>query len=263
MKRFANLVLYEVGKSKGMLLLMAVVLAGGQLGYRVLELARLSSERISEGPMNELGYLLYTNSAFMLTMLAMFSLLFLHCIYLWAREWRGQGSFIYRLFMLPGSRMKFYFAKLASVFVMLLILQGVQFIVLALEVLLTTWWVPRLGETMTMSSVLASDIWQYLLPLRAPSYLWMMVLLLTMIVVWFQLVIIEEGLKSAGFVKMVIALVVYSAVTIGVAVAYVYLSYGLMFTAGELYLFTMLYAAVFFVLNVWLASYLLERRVSV
>lgn len=65
-----------------------------------------------------------------------------YCFLIWYRDWFGKNTFIYRLLMLPTSRMNIYFAKASAIFLMVLGLVGIQLILLLIENMIFQWIIP-------------------------------------------------------------------------------------------------------------------------
>ncbi|WP_409291288.1 hypothetical protein [Peribacillus sp. SCS-37] len=60
--------------------------------------------------------------------------LLLYLFLIWYREWTGKNTFIYRLLMLPASRMNIYFTKAMTILLMVLGLVALQLAILPLEI---------------------------------------------------------------------------------------------------------------------------------
>lgn len=56
------------------------------------------------------------------------SALFFYAFYTWAREWKGQGNFIYRLMMLPVNRLSIAYTKLLALILMTFQLIALQYL---------------------------------------------------------------------------------------------------------------------------------------
>ncbi|WP_164670851.1 hypothetical protein [Virgibacillus doumboii] len=68
--------------------------------------------------------------------------LVIYIFFIWYRDWVGKNTFIYRLLMLPTSRLNVYLAKAISIFLMVLGLVAIQLLLLPLESKVLTWVVP-------------------------------------------------------------------------------------------------------------------------
>lgn len=83
---------------------------------------------------------------------------------IWYRDWVGKNTFIYRLLMLPTSRLNLYFAKATSIFLMVLGLVSIQLILLPLESTILTWVVPSdFRMDMTVDQIINSFLYLVIL----------------------------------------------------------------------------------------------------
>ena len=160
--------------------------------------------------------------------------------------------------------MQVYFAKFLTILSYILVLQITQFIILGVNKALLIWRFPVLVDHVQYSDFLNSgSMLQYLLPLNGTAYLYCMAFLMVVIVFFFQLAILEEGLKAYGWALMVASLVVYFIICCAILASYMQLMMHLSLTQTEQYFMTMLYAVGFMGIH-WLVDYyLLERKVSV
>lgn len=264
MKRFINLVLFEIGKSKFFIWLMVLGFACVQLVAHVIQLWRTNPEEVSKDNPWMLENIAGNSFGLYLSLMGITVFLIFFAVYLWTREWRGKASFIYRLWMIPGNRMQIYFAKLSTVVIVLLLLQLTQVGVVALQMVLTTWRFPQLAEQMNVMEILNNSfIVQFLLPLNGVRYPWMMAFLLTMITILFQVTILEEGLKSYGWRYSIGAVIVYIVICFAVLFGFIYLRLHLVLTEVGYWALAIGIAVIFIVLH-WLVNhYLFYRKLSV
>jgi hypothetical protein len=66
----------------------------------------------------------------------------LYIFFIWYRDWLGKNTFIYRLLMLPTSRLNIFFAKITTILLMTLGLVAVQLIIMPIEMLVMKGIVP-------------------------------------------------------------------------------------------------------------------------
>lgn len=92
--------------------------------------------------------------------------LLLYVFLIWYRDWYGKNPFIYRLLMLPTSRMNIYFAKSTVIFLMVLGLIAIQLILLPIENSLLKWIVPLdfRADMTVLEAVYAFDYLTVLIP---------------------------------------------------------------------------------------------------
>lgn len=59
--------------------------------------------------------------------------LVIYIFFIWYRDWLGKNTFIYRLLMLPTTRMNLYFSKMTTIILMVFGLVAVQILLLVIE----------------------------------------------------------------------------------------------------------------------------------
>ena len=69
--------------------------------------------------------------------------LVIYVFFIWYRDWFGKNTFIYRLFMLPTSRLNVYMAKATVIFLCILGLVAVQLLLFPLENRIVKWMIPN------------------------------------------------------------------------------------------------------------------------
>ena len=264
MKKIFNLWLYELGKSKFMLGFLTIVFFVIQVLAHLIRILRVDPKNVNVDDIRSVTDLVQSRLGMNLALMAAFIIIIIASIYIWVKEFRSKGNFINRLFLLPGNRMQVYFAKFLTILSYILVLQIVQFIILWVNKALLIWRLPVFADQLHYSDFLNSgSMLQYLLPLNGTAYVWMMAFLMVVIVFFFQLAILEEGLKAYGWALMVASLVVYFTICCGILTSYIQLMMHLSLTQTEQYFMTMLYAVGFIGIHWFVDYYLLERKVSV
>src|SRR5690606_16459870 len=69
--------------------------------------------------------------------------LLFYVFFIWYRDWFARNTFIYRLLMLPTSRMNIFFSKATTIMLTVLALVAYQIILLNIEMTITKWIVPK------------------------------------------------------------------------------------------------------------------------
>ena len=264
MKKIFNLWLYELGKSKFMLGFLTIVFFVIQVAVHFMRILRVDPKNLNVDDVRSVTDLVQSRLGMNLALMAAFIIIIIASVYIWVKEFRSKGNFINRLFLLPGNRMQVYFAKFLTILSYILVLQMIQLIILGVNMMLLLWRFPVLADHIQYMDFLNSgSILQYLLPLNGTAYAWMMAFLMVVIVFFFQLAILEEGLKAYGWALMVASLVVYFTICCLILTSYIQLTMHLSLTQTEQYFMTILYAVGFLGIH-WLVDYyLLERKVSV
>ncbi|OLS35430.1 hypothetical protein [Bacillus sp. MRMR6] len=66
----------------------------------------------------------------------------LYIFFIWYRDWLGKNTFVYRLLLLPTSRLSIFFAKITTILLMTLGLVAVQLMIMPIEMLVMKGIVP-------------------------------------------------------------------------------------------------------------------------
>lgn len=130
MKKFWHLTQDECQRNAGLLgLLLALQIGLQVIGWvqRYLRF-RSSPDQFALG----LDQLFDTSIVYNITVAIIVATLLGFCVYTWVREWRFEGRLIYRLMLLPGSRMSVVWAKLAAIFLMIMAILTVQVLLIIL-----------------------------------------------------------------------------------------------------------------------------------
>ena len=137
MKKYLKLLAYELENSKK---LIAILVAGVTLLQSVSFIQMIREyKQIVEIQISQLGTLkgvkfdfsvFTSNGWFILSIMGSVALIGAYIFYIWLKEWYKQGKSIYRVLMLPGSRMSIYWAKFTTILMLILILLGLEMVLL-------------------------------------------------------------------------------------------------------------------------------------
>lgn len=120
---------------------------------------------------------------------------------IWYRDWYGKNAFIYRMLMLPTSRLNIYFAKATTIILMVLGLVSLQILLLPIENMLFKWIVPSDFRTdMVFSEIIES--FNYLTILFPSSIIDFTVHYLIgfgAVIVFFTAILLERSYGVKGF----------------------------------------------------------------
>ena len=90
--------------------------------------------------------------------------LVIYVFFIWYRDWLGKNTFIYRLLMLPTTRMNLYFSKITTIMLMVFGLVAVQIVLLIIE--------NQIIQSIVPADLrLDSSIWEF------PRYEWLSILI--------------------------------------------------------------------------------------
>jgi hypothetical protein len=126
--------------------------------------------------------------------------LILYVFLIWYKEWFGKNTFVYRLFMLPTSRMNIYLAKFGAIFLFVLGLAAFQLFILHLQMLTFNAIVSNelRGSLSLVELISRNIILRVLFPTHFIEFLFYYSLGATAIIVAFTLILLERSFRIKG-----------------------------------------------------------------
>ncbi|NYV65023.1 hypothetical protein BLX88_10080 [Bacillus obstructivus] len=146
MKKFLKLLNFELNRFKKIyivLILLTVVIQITGVIYKTLNYMNDVNDTMRETSINASEYVsqngtmdfktILNTSWFFFSVALCAAALVIYLFFIWYREWFGKNTFIYRLLMLPTSRVNIYLSKALTIFLLVLGLIGIQLILLPIE----------------------------------------------------------------------------------------------------------------------------------
>lgn len=277
MMRYLKLVNFEINRfSKIYISLLLITLVSQFAGviFVTKSLVNDAREIMSEERLSEAAYIAnyggidFTHIANTLVFLGPIALsavaLIFYIFLIWYRDWFGKNTFIYRLLMLPTSRLSIYLSKATAIFLMVLGMIAFQIIILPMENALFNSNVPEALLNMEMSTFTItkfSPILALIIPSTFTQFLISYGIGLMIMSILFTAIMLERSFRIKG----IILGLVYCGIT-----AVLFLAPLLVMEFGNFHfypkeLFGQLLALGIIVtgLSVWLGSWLLKNRVTV
>ncbi|MCZ8523932.1 MULTISPECIES: hypothetical protein [Paenibacillus] len=229
-------------------------------------LARSLVNRIRDGLIAGSGHsftTFSTNPLFLAPVALCAAALILYVFLIWYRDWFGRHTFIYRLLLLPSSRMNVYWAKLSAIFLFVLGLIALQLATLPLHLYTFQAIVPE--EYRTAADVAAvirkNDLFILLIPRYASDYIFFYGLGLAGLIVAFTVILLERSYRIRGLIAgiLYILCVVFLLVTPSV----IHEVYPYFFYFDELNWMTCVIGLLIVCGSLWLSSYLIRRKITV
>ncbi|AFC29636.1 hypothetical protein PM3016_2760 [Paenibacillus mucilaginosus 3016] len=126
----------------------------------------------------------------------------LYVFLIWYRDWFGKNSFIYRLLMLPASRMNIYWAKLGTILIFVFGLIAFQLVTLPLHLFTFNSIVPvEIRSPVTIAQILMrNDLFQLLTPLRVSEFFFLYVLGTAIVIILFTFILFERSYRLRGLI---------------------------------------------------------------
>ncbi|MFE4812421.1 hypothetical protein ACFQ9Y_14770 [Peribacillus simplex] len=277
MMRYLKLVNFEINRfSKIYISLLLITLVSQFAGviFVTKSLVKDAREIMSEERLSEAAYITnygaidFTHIANTLLFLGPIALsavaLIFYIFLIWYRDWFGKNTFIYRLLMLPTSRLSIYLSKATAIFLMVLGLIAFQIIILPMENALFNSNVPEalLNMEMSTSTIAAANrVLMLIIPSTFTQFLLSYGIGLMIMSILFTAIMFERSFRIKG--------IILGLVYCGIA-AVLFLAPVFVMEFGDFYfypneLFGLLLALGIIVTgsSVWLGSWLLKNRVTV
>ncbi|MGG0176891.1 hypothetical protein [Gottfriedia acidiceleris] len=128
------------------------------------------------------------------------ALMMFYVFMIWYRDYFGKNTFIYRLFMLPTSRMTIYFAKATTILIMVLSLLAFQLILLPIEINVFQQIVPSelLGKMSTIDLFMSPTIFQMILPSNFVDFIFRYLIGMGLVFTLFTFILLERSYRWKG-----------------------------------------------------------------
>ncbi|WP_409296728.1 hypothetical protein V1498_02430 [Peribacillus sp. SCS-26] len=190
--------------------------------------------------------------------------LLLYLFLIWYREWTGKNTFIYRLLMLPASRMNIYFTKALTILLMVLGLVALQLAILPLEISFFKAIVPAdYRVNLDMKTLIYSNpATMILIPPTFMQFLLHYGGGIMAVFVLFTAILLERSFRIKGIILGVI----YCAGALALIVLplfYAVMKGEMLLYPSELLLLEVLLGLIVCGISIWMSARLLNKRVSV
>ncbi|MES1041151.1 hypothetical protein [Peribacillus simplex] len=276
MMRYIKLVNFEINRfSKIYLSLLLITLVSQFAGVLIVTKSLLNDakeimlqEKLSEAAyVANYGGIDFTHIANTLWFLGPIALsavaLIFYIFLIWYRDWFGKNTFIYRILMLPTSRLSIYLSKATAIFLMVLGMVAFQIIILPMENTLFNSKIPEvfLNEMSIPTIAKTSPILAMIIPNNFTEFLLSYGIGLMVMSVVFTAIMFERSFRIKG----IILGLVYGGVTAALFLAPVFImDSGIFhFYSNELFSLLLTLGIIVTGLSIWLGSWLLKNRVTV
>ncbi|MEK4538409.1 hypothetical protein NST21_24200 [Peribacillus sp. FSL K6-1552] len=277
MMRYLKLVNFEINRfSKIYISLLLITLVSQFAGVIIVTKSLLNDARkiMSEEKLSEAAYItnyggidfshiantLWFQGPIALSAVALIFYIFL----IWYRDWFGKNTFIYRLLMLPTSRLSIYLSKATAIFLMVLGLIAFQLIILPMENALFNSYVPESLLNMEMSTysiAKLNSVLNLVIPSTFTQFLLSYGIGLMVMSILFTAIMFERSFRIKG----IILGLVYTGIAAALFLAPVFImaSENFYFYPNELLGILIALGSIVTGLSIWLGSWLLKNRVTV
>lgn len=195
--------------------------------------------------------------------LAMAALIF-YMFLIWYRDWFGKNTFIYRLLMLPTTRLNVYLAKATAIMTMVIGLVSVQLILLPVEIKLIKSMVPsdyRFDLSVT-EVIRGFDMLGILMPQSFIEFILYYGMGFMAMVVLFTIILFERSFRIKG----ILIGIAYGALTVLIFLAPVLLQEyfgGRLFHSVEVLILEIIMGILVIAASIMVSRFLLKNKVTV
>ncbi|GGI16235.1 hypothetical protein [Gottfriedia solisilvae] len=210
-----------------------------------------------------------TNNIFFVAPIAIcVALMLLYIFMIWYRDYFGKNTFIYRLFMVPTSRMTIYFAKASTILIMVLSLIAYQFILLPIEITIFENSVPSelLSKVSTVDLILNNMLFTTVLPSNFIQFLLSYGVGLVSIFAIFTVILLERSFRWKGILMGIL----YAAFIVIVLISPILINElvlmpnnGFSLYPNEVFYIELGLIGLITAISIMLSKYLLQNKVSV
>jgi hypothetical protein len=183
---------------------------------------------------------------------------------IWYRDWVGKNTFIYRLLMLPTTRLNIFYAKISTILIMTLGLVAFQLILLPIEILVMKGMVPNeFRIDMSVKEIVTS---MPELTIIIPSSIAELILYygagLLIVTILFTGILMERSFRWKG----IFAGLIYSALAIIVLISPLLLQEFVLngfFYPIELLVIEIVMGLIVLTASIWMSGFLLMKKITV
>lgn len=278
MKNFIKLFNFELNRFMKMFIAMLAIVFVVQLGtvilqatgYMVLVKDVTKGGRVSpEQFLEEYWHFSLVESIYSIGFLAPIAFgvvgLLFYMFFIWYRDWFARNTFIYRLFMLPTSRMTIYFAKLATIMASVLGMVAFQLIYLAIYKQVIKWIVPVVYRS-DLPLGLAVEVTDYLnvfIPSYVSSFFIAYGLGITFVIVIFTAILFERSFRLIGAIVGVFYIgFAFGLFVLPFIVQFIFFD-SFYFYADEMFYIQLVISLIIAGVSLWISHYLLAKKVTV
>ncbi|RRN71919.1 hypothetical protein EI200_09725 [Peribacillus simplex] len=277
MMRYLKLVNFEINRfSKIYISLLLITLVSQFAGVIIVTKSLLNdaSKIMSDEKLSEAAYISkylgidftdIANTLWFLGPIALSAVALIFYIFLiWYRDWFGKNTFIYRLLMIPTSRLSIYLSKASAIFLMVLGLIAFQIIILPMENALFNSYVPESLLNMEMSTsyiVKMNRVLNLVIPSTFTQFLFSYGIGLMIMSILFTAIMFERSFRIKGIILGLVYVGISAAVFL--APVFVMESGNFYFYPNEILGLQLALGIIVTGPSIWLGSWLLKNRVTV
>ncbi len=277
MKNFLKLLNFEFNRSaKLFAVLLGITLVTQIVGVIVLSKKYLSmaNERIYEDLMpkaeflsnfGQMSFLSVVGSGWFLGPIALcVAGVGFYIFIIWYRDWFGKNTFIYRLLMLPTTRLNIFYAKITNILLLTFGFVAFQLILIPLEATVLKWMVPKeFRVDLTVQEIISGMPG---LNIFMPTSIFGVIVYygagFMVVSILFTAILMERSYKWKG----IFAGIIYSLIAIAVFISPLFLQEFILndfFYPMELFLMEIAMGIIVLAVSIWMSGFLLKKKITV
>ena len=204
------------------------------------------------------------NIWFLLPILICVTAVLFYSFYIWYVEWKGKNTFIYRLLMLPTSRITVFWSKLTTISLMIFGLVSIQLILLLVESQLLKLLVTN-DIRLDLSLQQLSEMSYYLSLFMPQSFLSFIIYYGTgfvLLFLAFTTILFERSFRFKGIIMGIGFSVVLFLVFLSPIIASDIFGFNWLYP-GEILITEIILGLLIIAISCWMSHYLLNKKVTV
>ncbi|GGM32925.1 hypothetical protein GCM10011351_18740 [Paraliobacillus quinghaiensis] len=277
MKNYLKLVNFEFNRLAKLFAVLLGITFLAQIGGVIVlskKYLNVANERIYEdmipkaqfiAEFGQMNFLQVARSAFFMGPIALcIAGVAFYIFLIWYRDWFGKNTFIYRLLMLPTTRLNIFYAKLTNILLLTFGFVAFQIIFLPIETTVFKWMMPSefrndmnvieiLQSMPELSIIFPNSFLEFILYYGAG---------LMVVSVLFTAILLERSFKWKG----IFAGIIYSLVAVAVLISPVLLHEFVLngfFYPIELFLLEIVMGLIIIAGSIWMSAFLLKKKITV
>jgi len=215
MKNFLKLLNFELNRFMKLFIILLITIAVIQIAGTIIlasSYMKRANNAVIQGGMTQHEFIeMYSTFSMMDVIHSLWFMgpiaigvaaLLFYVFFIWYRDWFARNTFIYRLLMLPTSRMNIFFSKATTIMLTVLALVAYQIILLNIEMTITKWIVPKVyrQDLRIVDLVAGSEYLSIVLPRGLAEFVIAYGLGLGFIVVIFTVILFERSYRLKGII---------------------------------------------------------------
>jgi hypothetical protein len=183
---------------------------------------------------------------------------------IWYRDWFGKNTFIYRLLMLPTTRLNIFYAKITNILLLTFGFVAFQLILIPLEATVLKWMVPKeFRVDLTVQEIISGMPG---LNIFMPTSIFGVIVYygagFMVVSILFTAILMERSYKWKG----IFAGIIYSLIALAVFISPLLLQEFILndfFYPMELFLMEIAMGIIVLAVSIWMSGFLLKKKITV